>query len=95
MAACSKTTEPADVMKIFFLIIYQFLFCYKFRYSATDDSVARPTWMNTVEQLLVPMPAASKRVFLNKFSHHLPNITGTAYTPAICAAGFAIPGIYS
>ena len=91
-AACSKTTQPADVMKSF-LIIRQFLAGRKFQYSCADDSVPRPAWMGTVERILQPMPAASRRVFL-KFFHHLPNIAGSAYTPAICAAGFSIPGIY-
>ena len=49
--------------------------------------------MGTVERILQPMPAASRRVFL-KFFHHLPNIAGAVYTPAICAAGFSVPGIY-
>jgi hypothetical protein len=78
-----------------FMIIHQFLSGDKFKYAASDDSVdpSPPSWMSAVETILAPMPAASKRVFL-KFFHHLPNIAGAAYTPAICAAGFSVPGIH-
>jgi hypothetical protein len=64
-AACSKVTQPADVMKGF-MIIHQFLYGVQFCH-IDQDKLQRPAYMVQVMSLIKPIDPASRHLYEKYF----------------------------
>ncbi|KAJ1434661.1 hypothetical protein B484DRAFT_473356 [Ochromonadaceae sp. CCMP2298] len=89
-AACSKTTQPADVMKGF-MIFHQFLSGNMFRH-LDQDALQRPAYMQQVMQLITPIDPASRRLY-EKYFLTLSWIVSQAYTMSHVSHGWDQAGV--
>lgn len=88
-AACSKTTQANDVMRAF-LILHSYFSSESF-YSLDMESIALPDYYDFVEELLAPIPAASRSTYLRYFAV-LPHGLSNAFTSNNIVTGYTKSG---
>lgn len=89
-AACSGTQQPCDIMRAFH-ILHKFYTSQT--YSLTDfNNVSRPSYMDTVKDLLKDIPSVSRTVFEN-FLSVAEAAVSKAYTLPCVSAGWKGMGV--
>ena len=87
-ASCSKTQQPADVMKTF-LILHRFYYGEQFlNFDIDSIDFNLPEFMDIIENIIKPCDAADKKVFRKYFST-LEHTRDLCCTPHIIKEGWA------
>ena len=87
-AACSKTQQPADVMKTF-LLLHQFYYGEQFlNFDINSKDFNLPEFMHLVEEIIKPCDAADKEIF-RKYFATLEHVRDFAVNPNVIKRGWA------